>query len=432
MDNEPIINQLLESFSQFVLAAHPSRTLGPHLPEPPTKGRTIVLGAGKAASAMAAELENAYHAPLEGLVITRYGHKCQTRTIKVIEAAHPVPDEAGLAAVNEVNKLAASAAPQDLVIVLLSGGGSALLSAPVEGVSFSAIQQLTDKLLKSGANIEEMNCVRKHLNRLLGGGLAATIPRTASLTLAISDVIGDDPATIASGPTVADPTSLEDAREILEHYRITLQPEIITALNNPLNETPKPGDHLFDRHEYRLIATPSRSFEEIEAFWVGKGVTPILYNLELGGETGAAAKTKVAKLKRIIKERAGSEPFVLLSGGETTIELKGTGTGGPNTQFILEALIALDGAPGVYALAGDTDGIDGSGNNAGAYITPLTLEKARKVGLDARDFLANNDSYSFFSALNQLVLTGPTFTNVNDYRVFLVMPENSAEENSAR
>ncbi len=422
MDDQAIKALLRESFNQFVTAAHPSRCIRPHLPEPPS-GRTIVLGAGKAAAAMALELEANYKAPLEGLVITRYGHALPTEHIKVVEAGHPVPDKAGEQAVKEIEQLAKSARPEDLVICLLSGGGSALLSAPVEGLSFEAVQEVTGTLLKSGASIDEINCIRKHLNRLLGGGLANALQRSSVLTLAISDVVGDDPSTIASGPTVADPTSLEDAVAIIERYEIKLSEELKFALTNPLNETPKPEAPLFERQQYRLIATPSEALDKVCEFWKSRDIEPVIFAAEITGETNQAARAHVDCINRVLSERGPlTRPLAILSGGETTVKIEGKGKGGPNTQFALASAISLNKAKGIYALACDSDGFDGSGDNAGALITPETLTIANDLGLDARSYLANNDSYSYFRPLEQLVITGATHTNINDYRVFILLP----------
>lgn len=440
MNDETIINLLKASFETFYQAAQPRHCLPAYLPAPPTKGRTIVLGAGKAAAAMAATLEQHYPAPCEGLVITRYGHNRPTKHIEVVEAAHPVPDAAGEKAVQRLEQLASEARPEDLVICLISGGGSALLSAPVAGVSLAAIQDVTSRLLASGAAIEEINCVRKHLNRLAGGGLSKLIPRTAALTLAISDVIGDDPSTIASGPTVPDPTYLDEAAAILKFYKIKAKPEINQAFENPLNETAKPGDPLFGLHEYRLIAAPETALKKVMSFWQDQGFEAILYNADLAGETNTAAAAKVEFLQRTIRERAeagraSARPLAIISGGETTVKLnhpkqQRQGRGGPNTQFALAACIALEGAPGIYGLAADSDGFDGSGDNAGAFLGPETLKNAAGFSLDANAHLANNDSYSFFNRLNQLVSPGATDTNINDYRVFLHLGDQHTTSNT--
>ncbi|GJM01602.1 MAG: hydroxypyruvate reductase [Rhodomicrobium sp.] len=422
MDSDSINGLLLESFEHFVNSAHPRETIQNYIPGPP-KGRTLILGAGKASAAMAAEFERHYDAPLEGLIITRYGHKVPTSQVKVIEAAHPVPDENGRQAVEELISLARSARPSDLVVCLISGGGSALLSAPVEGVSFPAIQNLTKALLASGAEIDEINCVRKHLNKLLGGGLASLMPETQVITLAISDVIGDDPGTIASGPTVGDNTSLGDARQILEKYQIKPEVEITAALLDEANETRAPDDTVFTNNSYHLISAPAQSLKAAASFWQSKGFEPIIYNEDVGGDTNQAAKDHVAFVQKFLHENSAiSRPTAILSGGETTVKLTGKGEGGPNTQFILQAAITLAEHPGVYALAADSDGYDGSADNAGARLTPETLASAKAKGLDAAALLAGNDSYNFFKPLGQLVITGATYTNINDYRVFLLTP----------
>lgn len=419
---ETIKTQLFESFEQFVKAAHPAISVKNHLPQPPA-GRTLILGAGKASAAMAAAFEQHYPAPVEGLIITRDGHSYPTKQVKVVEAAHPVPDERGQKAVAELITLAEAAGPDDLIVCLISGGGSALLSAPVAGVSFPEIQALTKALLASGAEIDEINCVRKHLNQLLGGGLAKHLAGKSVLTLAISDVIGDDPGTIASGPTVADATTLAAARAILTDYDITPAAAITAALNNTANETPKPGDQLFDTMRYELIATPALSLEAADEFWHARGFETIIYNPEVGGDTNEAAKQHVHFLRQHLEKTGPLDvPLAILSGGETTVKLTGSGEGGPNTQFMLQAALSLAGQADIYGLAADSDGYDGSADNAGAWITPETLANAAAEGLDAARYLANNDSYNFFKPLQQLVQPGATHTNVNDYRVFLILP----------
>jgi len=305
----------------------------------------------------------------------------------------------------------------------LSGGGSALMSAPVEGVSFENLQSINQNLLKSGASINEINCVRKHLNKVLGGKLANAAPSTKLITLAISDVVGDDPSTIASGPTIDDPTTLSEAQNILKKYAIQPTADIKAALANPANETPKKGDLVFTNNEYILLATPSKSLNHVAEYWKTKGFHPIILDAEMEGDTNLAAKHHVKFIQSILKaEENNPLPIAVISGGETTVKIKGEGRGGPNTQFMLQSAISLLGNKQVYGMSCDTDGIDGSGDNAGAFITPDTLKIATDLSLDANTFLAENNSYAFFKSINQLVMKGPTNTNINDYRVFLLVP----------
>ena len=417
-----IRNLLLESFAVAYSAAHPQKALSGFSFEPP-KGRVIVIGAGKASAMMAAAFEESYDGPVEGVVVTRYGFGVPTKHIEILEAAHPVPDEAGVAAVQKIMDALEQTTADDLVICLISGGGSSLLSAPVDGVSLEELQQLNAALLKSGARIQDMNDVRKHVNIALGGGLAKRAPDTPMLTLAISDVTGDDPASIASGPTVADPSTLKEARAVLTKYEIDVPSAIEAALDNPANETLKPGDVALANKDYRLIATPTKALKEASAYWAAQGFTPYIMDAEMEGDTNDCAALHIAEIKKIIEgEHKIKPPCALLSGGETTVKITGNGQGGPNTQFMLQAAILLEGNTKVFGLAGDTDGIDGNADNAGAIITPETLIRAKNEGLDAQQFLENNDSYGFFNTIDGLVKTGPTHTNVNDYRVFLLLP----------
>jgi hydroxypyruvate reductase len=416
---------LVDSFKVAVAAADPLQIVPKHLPPPP-KGRTVVVGAGKAAGAMARAVDQHWPAgaPLEGVVITRYGHSAPSGRIRVVEAGHPVPDEHGEEAAREILALAQSLGPDDLLLALVSGGGSSLLALPVEGVSMADLKALTRDLLASGAPIQDMNTVRKHLSRIQGGRLAAAT-RAQVLALVISDVTGDDPTHIASGPCAPDPTTFADAQEILARFGVEAPASIARHLESgsdgATDETPKPGDQLFTRVENRVIATAHRSLMTAAAFFQGRGVTPMVLGDSVTGESSEVAKVYGALVRQI---RAHSHPFkppvALISGGETTVTLRGNGRGGRCTEFLLSLAVDLDGLPDTWALACDTDGIDGSEDNAGAVLTPDALARAHAVGLAPKALLANNDGYGFFSALDALVVTGPTRTNVNDYRVILV------------
>ena len=420
----------LNSFDVVTRSAHPDTVLPAFMPDQPS-GNVYIIGAGKAAGAMAAAFERHYKGTAQGIVVTRYGHGVPTQYITVREASHPVPDTAGQAAVGEMMAFLHGATSDDLIICLLSGGGSALLSAPVDGVTFAGIQTLTNDLLKSGASITEINTVRKHLNVALGGGLAQAAPHTKIITLAISDVTGDDPATIASGPTVADPTTLAQARAILARYHIDTPYRIEQALCDAGNETPKPDAALFHDHEYHMIATGPKSLEAAADFWTQQGFDARILAPEITGDTNEQALQHVQDIIALLGDThsdLSQRPLAILSGGETTVQVHGQGQGGPNAQFMLQACLALDGHAGIYAMACDTDGIDGSADSAGAIITPQTLTKAAQQNLDAGNYLACNDSYGFFDALGDLVKTGPSHTNVNDYRVFLIFPDAIAPD----
>ena len=389
------------------------------------KGRTVVLGTGKAAAAMARTVEDTWpDRTLEGLVVTRYGHAVPCRSIRVAEAAHPVPDRAGLAAASEILDMAHAAGPDDLVLFLLSGGASALLSLPAPGVSLADKQAVTRDLLAAGADIHETNAVRKHLSAIKGGRLAAAAAPARLETLAISDVAGDDPATIGSGPTVADPTTLADARRVLRRFGIASSRAVAAALEDPANETLKPDDPRLAGAQYRLIATPAQSLAAAARLAAAEGVAVEMLGDGLTGEARNLGRDHAALARQRAAQRQGDKPLLLLSGGETTVTLAGRGPetrrGGPNTEYLLGLAEALDGLPGVWALAADTDGADGSGDNAGALIGPDTPERARRRGLRPAAFLADNDAWSFFDALDDLVVTGPTHTNVNDFRAILI------------
>ncbi len=408
-------------FEAAVAAVVPSRCLPSHLPDPQfVKGRIVVVGGGKAGAEMARIAGDHFGAHATGLVVTRYGHDADgpnPEHIEVVEAAHPVPDKAGNEAASRMLDLVSALGPDDLVICLLSGGGSSLLSAPAEGLTLLNKQLVTEALLRSGATISEINCVRKHLSRIKGGRLAVAAAPTPVLTLAISDVPGDDAAVIASGPTVADPSTFADARAILDKYGIHEPEPVIAHLQEATEETPKDGDPRLDNTEYRLIATPASALDAAAAEARAAGYTPVMLGDDLEGESREVARDHA---RLALDYRDKGEKVAILSGGETTVTMKGSGGGGPNAEYALALAVALDGAKGVSAVACDTDGIDGSETNAGAVINPSTLERARALSLEASDFLDDNDSYGFFLALDDLVLTGPTRTNVNDFRAILV------------
>ena len=415
-------------FRTAVAAAHPDGCLTPHLPETPAGGRLIVLGAGKAAGSMTEIAERHYldglklsESRLAGLAVTRHGYGRPTRLVELVEAGHPVPDAAGLAAAERVLQLADAATADDLVLVLLSGGASANWIAPASGVSFADKQAVTRALLRSGANIGEMNTVRKHLSRIKGGRLALRAQPARVVTLAISDVPGDDPAVIGSGPTVADPSTLAEARDIVARYRLEIPETVRRALDDPANETPKPGHQAFASSRYTLVAKPADAFRAAEAAVRAAGYQCVLLGDQIEGEARAVAAEHA---RRALALQAGDVRAVILSGGELTVTIKGKGRGGPNQEYALALAIALKGAPGISALAADTDGTDGGGGTAsdpaGAAIGPDTLGRAGALGLDPVQFLDNNDSTGFFERIGDLVATGPTCTNVNDFRAILV------------
>ena len=409
-------------FGAAVAAADPRKVLAAHLPEKPRTGRCVVVGAGKSAAAMAAALEDAWpDVSFTGVVVTRYGHAVPTKRIRVIEAAHPVPDansELGARAVlDAVQNLAAG----DLVLALISGGGSALLALPVPGISLADKQVVNRALLASGATITEMNTVRKHLSAIKGGRLAAAAAPARVITLAISDVPGDDPAVIASGPTVPDATSFADARALVARYAIALPASVAARLNQDADETPKPGS--LPHADFRLIATPMRALAQAAETARGMGLSSVILGDALEGESREMA-TVMAGIARSVRAHSqpAAPPAVLLSGGETTVTIGAgpAGRGGRNTEFLLALAIALGGAPGIWAAAGDTDGIDGTEDAAGAIVTPDTLARARAAGLDPRAILSAHDSFFLFETVKDLIRTGPTLTNVNDIRAILI------------
>ncbi len=403
-------------------AAAPALCLPRHLPAPPS-GRTLVIGAGKAAASMARAVEDHWPGPLSGLVVTRYGHKVPCRRIEVVEASHPVPDAAGERAAARMLALVRGLGADDLVLCLISGGGSALLALPAPGLALADKQAVTKALLRSGANIAEMNCVRKHLSAIKGGRLAAACAPARVITLMISDVPGDDPAIIASGPTVADPGSCADALAILDKYGIREPRAALEHLAAAQDETPKPGDPRLARATTTMIATPQHALEAAAAVARAAGFTPVILGDSIEGEAREVALMHAGIARQVARHgQPAPSPCVLLSGGETTVTVRGSGRGGRNAEFLLALAVALDGHAGIHAMAGDTDGIDGTEDNAGAMLAPDTLARAAAAGLDARARLANNDGYGFFAGLGELVVTGPTLTNVNDFRAIVIMP----------
>ncbi|HUI14156.1 MAG TPA: glycerate kinase [Xanthobacteraceae bacterium] len=417
---------LQDLFRAAVAAAHPSRCLPPNLPDAPPDGRLIVLAAGKGAGSLSEVAEQHYLARIaeqrfDGIAVTRHGYGRPTRRIAMVEAGHPVPDEAGLKGTERALAFADAAGPDDLVLVLLSGGASANWIAPAPGLSFADKQATTRALLRSGANIGEINCVRKHLSRIKGGRLARHAFPARILTLAISDVPGDDPAVIGSGPTVPDPTTLSDARSIVAKYRLDLPDAVARALNDPANESPKPGDPIFAETGYRIVARPADALAAAEARARQAGYDCVVLGDRLQGE----AREVAAAHARLARDLAATHRrMAILSGGELTVSLKGSGRGGPNQEYALALAIHLAGAKGIVALAADTDGTDGGRGQpddpAGAFIDDTTLARAAAAGLDPAAFLADNDSTGFFNGIGDLFIPGPTFTNVTDFRAIVV------------
>jgi hydroxypyruvate reductase len=413
--------ELRALFDAAVAAADPRKVLASHLPPRP-EGRCIVVGCGKSAAVMAAALEDAWSdVPLQGTVVTRYGHTVPTRHIEVIEASHPVPDANSERGARRLLERVRGLGPDDLVLALISGGGSALCAAPAEGLTLADKQAINRALLACGANISEMNCVRKHLSAIKGGRLAAAARPARVVTLAISDVPGDDPAVIASGPTVPDPTTFADARAIIARYGIKPSAAVTARLEQATDETPKPAD--LPNSEFRLIATPMMALSRMAEVARGRGLTPIVLGDALEGEAREMGVV-LAGIARSIRSHGQplEPPAVVLSGGETTVTLgrEPAGHGGRNTEFLLSLAVALGGAAGIWAIAGDTDGLDGMDDIAGAILTPDTLARARAKGLDPRAMLAGHDGHALFDAIGDAIRTGPTLTNVNDVRAILI------------
>lgn len=418
--NETPRDFLQALFQAAIAAAQPAHCVPPHLPRPP-RGRCIVIGAGKASAAMAQAVEAHWPGPLSGLVVTRYGHGVPCRHIEIVEAAHPVPDEAGLLAAQRMLDLVSGLTADDLVLCLISGGGSALLPLPLPGLTLADKQAVSRALLRSGATISEMNCVRRHLSAIKGGRLAAACHPAKVVTLLISDVPGDPPCDIASGPTVGDPTTCEDARAILRRYGIVVPEAVQALLDTHAAESIKPDDPRLAGCETRIIATPQQSLEAAAAVALAAGVQPHILSDSIEGEARHVGQVLAALARQVARHGMPfTPPCVLLSGGETTVTVRGEGRGGRNVEFLLSLGVALNGLPGVHALAGDTDGVDGQEEIAGAYLAPDSLQRAWAAGIRPRDSLDRNDAHGFFGALGDAIVTGPTLTNVNDFRAILI------------
>lgn len=406
-------------FDAAVDAASAANTVPGYLPGPPP-GRTVVIGAGKAAASMARTVEAHWNGPLSGRVVTRYEHGDDCESITVVEASHPVPDDAGERAAQEILQEVADLTEDDLVICLISGGGSSLLALPAAGISLEDKQIINKALLRSGASISEMNCVRKHLSAIKGGKLAAACSPASLVTLIISDVPGDDPAVVASGPTVPDPSTLAEAIEILDRYAIRVPVNVQQHLEDASNETPMPGDAIFERTTTEVIATCQQSLNAAATVAKQNGYNAVILG-DLEGESREVAKVHAGIARQVSKHGQPSDsPCVIISGGETTVTVRGNGRGGRNAEFALSLAIDLKSAANIFAIACDTDGIDGTEDNAGCIVTPATLSAAVEAGLDPDQYLQNNDGYGFFEALDGLVKTGPTRTNVNDFRAILI------------
>jgi hydroxypyruvate reductase len=407
-------------FDAAIASAQPALCLPPFLPDPP-RGRVIVIGAGKASAAMARAVEDHWSGPLTGLVVTRYGYAVPCRSIEIVEAAHPVPDAAGMAAAARMLELVAGLSSEDLVLCLISGGGSALLPLPAPGLSLDIKQEINRALLVSGATIREINCVRRHLSAIKGGRLAAACHPARVVTLLISDVPGDLPSNIASGPTVADPTTCADALAILHRHAIPIPDAVRALLESGQGESVKPGDPRLARASVRMIATPQMALTAAAQIGRAAGIPTHILGDAIEGEARDVGKVLAAICQQV---RAHRQPFgppcILLSGGETTVSVRGAGSGGRNVEYLLSLGIALDGQPGIHALAGDTDGVDGQAEIAGAYLGPDSLARAWSLGIRPLDSLADNDGHGFFGALGDSIVTGPTLTNVNDFRAILI------------
>lgn len=419
IDARALLRRMLDA---AIAAAQPALVIPAVLPAPP-QGRLFVIGAGKASAEMARAVERHWPGPLEGLVVTRYGYAVPCERIEIVEAAHPVPDEAGMAAARRMLALVQDLTPDDTVLCLVSGGGSALLPLPLDGITLADKQHVNTALLKSGATIAEMNCVRRHLSAIKGGRLAAACHPARVVTLLISDVPGDDPIDIASGPTVAHPTTCADALDIVRRYGIDLPPHVLDVLTSGRGESIKPGDARLAHAEAHLVATPQMALEAAAQVARAAGVTPVILGDSIEGEARDVGKVMAGiALQAAARGQPFAPPCVLLSGGETTVTVRGNGRGGRNVEFLLACALALRGAPGVHGLAADTDGVDGQEEIAGAVIGPDTLARAWAAGIKPQDSLAANDGHGFFQALGDSVVTGPTLTNVNDFRALLVLP----------
>ncbi len=423
IEARPFLNDL---FATSISAVSPERTLPSHLPSPP-KGRTLILGAGKAAASMAKSVQDNWKGPRDanrfgGMVVTRYNHDLPLDGIEVVQSGHPMPDDNGEKAARKMLQLASELTQDDMLLCLMSGGASALLSCPAEGLNMRDIRAVNKALLTCGAAIDEMNCVRKHLSAVAGGRLARAAGKAKIVTLLVSDVPGDDPSVIGSGPTVADPTTFADALAVIKKYGITPPAPVMQHLEAGREESVKPGDACVKNSESIIIARPQDALDAAEALARKHGVTPVILGHRIEGEAREVARV-MAGIAFHIEEQGqpARAPAVIISGGETTVTVKGEhGRGGRNAEYLLSLMIALGGHPRISAMAGDTDGIDGTEDNAGAIITPDSLQRGLAQGMKATDFLANNDAYSYFWKLNDLIITGPTRTNVNDFRAILV------------
>ena len=427
MTTTPAPRALLQAmFQAAIAAAQPSHCVPPHLPPVP-QGRLIVIGAGKASAAMAQAVEQHWPGPLSGLVVTRYGYGVPCERIEIAEASHPVPDQAGMDAARRMLDLVGNLQADDTVLCLISGGGSSLLALPLDGITLEDKQALSRALLASGATIGEMNCVRRHLSAIKGGRLAAACHPAQVVTLAISDVPGDKLGDIASGPTVADATTCDDALAIVRRYGIALPDSLRAALESGRGESVKPDDPRLARTHTTLVATPQLALEAAAGVARAAGVTPYILGDSLEGEARDVGTVMAGiALQTAQRGQPFPAPCVLLSGGETTVTVRGNGRGGRNVEFLLALGIALQGRDGIHALAGDTDGVDGQEEIAGALLAPDTLRRAWALGIKPRDSLDNNDGHGFFQALGDSVVTGPTLTNVNDFRAILVSTPDSA------
>jgi glycerate 2-kinase len=415
---------LLDMFRGAVDSASPTKCVPRFLPSPP-KGRTVVVGAGKAGAAMASAVEAHWDGPLDGLVITRDGHSVPCRRIEVVEASHPVPDSRGLEATRRILQKVSHLNSDDLVLVLMSGGASSLLALPAEGIDLEDKRAINKALLACGAHIGEINTVRKHLSAIKAGRLTAAAAPARIVTLAISDVPGDDPSVIGSGPTVGDRSTRTDALAVLAKYRIPVRSSVGKYLNDPTSETPKPGDVCFGSSSYRIIATLQVALEAAARIARDAGIAPLILGSSIEGEAREVGIVHAGIARQCCDWGQPLDiPCVLLSGGETTVTMRGKGRGGPNAEFVLSLGLASAGRNGIWALAGDTDGIDGSEDNAGVILQPDFWERLGRAGLDPRASLADNDAYGLFSAIGCLVVTGPTLTNVNDFRAVLIAERN--------
>lgn len=420
--SEPAARLMREMFEAAIASAQPQLCVPPHLPRPEeVKGRLLVIGAGKASAAMARAVEQHWPGALTGLVVTRYGYRVPCERIEIVEAAHPVPDAAGLEAAQRMLALVQGLSADDVVLCLISGGGSSLLPLPLPGLSLEDKQLVNRALLASGATIGEMNTVRRHLSAIKGGRLAAACHPARVINLLLSDVPGDRPLDIASGPTVADPSTVQDARDILARYRIELPAQVLEVLNGPLAESLKPGDLRLPRIDTRMVAAPQQALQAAAEIAQRQGYTPYILGDAIEGEARDVGKV-LAGVALQVAER--QQPFVppcaLLSGGETTVTLRGQGRGGRNVECLLSLAVATQGHPRIHALMGDTDGVDGVEEIAGALMGPHTLERAFESGLNPSRSLTANDGHGFFQTLGDSVITGPTLTNVNDFRVILI------------